>query len=288
MWQEFAEFKIMSQEYLPEDCTSATSATPAHLLEGAGEQHILPDCSDSDHEQDNAVAVLENVCLAYGNHEALHKVDISIRRGTITAIVGPNGSGKTSLLRIMAKLSPPTVGTVCWHDVERTAMVEQQVKKDAWMPLRVDDALRLGRWGKKHAGMLRRLSKTDRDIMEKVARRMDVEHLRDRQVVDLSVGQHKRVRLAMCLAQEAELLLLDEPESGLDPVSHKRIFEEIAKERENGVTVVMSTHKLEEARCCDHVILLNKEVMAQGEPAEMLSLERLTQAFGVGIFASDA
>lgn len=250
-----------------------------HLMADQTEPHFMRACEDAAHEQQNSAAVLEDVCLAFGNLEVLHQVSATFKRGEITAVVGPNGSGKTSLLRILAGFVQPTVGTACMHGIDTIAMAEQTIGADYWMPLRVRDVLAMGRYGA--AGMLRRLSVSDRFAIADAARRMDVNELMSRQVGELSVGQRRRVRLAMCLAQRADLLLLDEPESGLDMSSHDLIFAEMDKERGRGAAVVLATHTLSEAARSDHVVLLNKGVLAQGGADEVLREENLRRAYGL-------
>lgn len=263
--------------------TNGQLSLDEHLLASQGETHVVPSCQDTQHEQQNSATVLENVCLAFGVHEVLHRIDLTVRRGTTTAIVGPNGSGKTSLLRILAGFTPPTVGTVCRHKVDNIAMAEQSISTDFWMPLRVKDVLMMGRYAS--TGAFRRLSRQDRDIVSEAAQRMAVDDLLLRQIGELSVGQRRRVRLAMCLAQQADLLLLDEPESGLDISSHQRIFSEIAKEKQRGAAVVFTTHTLSEAVRSDFVLLLNGGVVAQGAAPEVLKDDNLRRAFGpVGAF----
>lgn len=252
-----------------------------HLMAQQIEPHFMRACDDAAHEQQNSAAVLDGVCLAFGNLEVLHQVSATFKRGEITAVVGPNGSGKTSLLRILAGFVQPTVGTACRHDIDSIAMAEQTISADYWMPLRVKDVLAMGRYGAGAAGIFKRLSGSDRATIADAARRMDVDELMSRQVGELSVGQRRRVRLAMCLTQRADLLLLDEPESGLDLSSHDLIFAEMDKERRRGAAVVLATHTLSEAARCDHVVLLNKGVLAQGGADEVLSEENLRRAYGL-------
>jgi len=261
-------------------------ALDEHLLAGQNEAHVVAACDDSEHEQDNSAAVLDDVCLAFGTQEVLHRVSVSFRKGTTTAIVGPNGSGKTSLLRIVAGFTHPTVGTICWHDVANIAMAEQTISADFWMPLRVKDVLVMGRYVT--TGAFKRLSKQDRHTIAEAARRMDVGDLLSRQIGELSGGQKRRVRLAMCLAQQADLLLLDEPESGLDITSQQRLFAEIDKERQRGAAVVFTTHTLSEAARSDQVLLLNHGTVVHGAASEVLQDDNLNKAFGLANTSGDA
>ena len=257
--------------------TETMTEAADHLLDGRDEPHVLETCHDSEHEQRHAAAVLEDACLAFGTLEVLHQVNLTVRREAVTAVVGPNGSGKTSLLRMLAGFCPPSVGTICWHEVERVAMAEQADEKAAWMPLRVWDVLVMGRYG--HSGLVGRFRKRDKEIVAEAAERMDVSRLLNRQMGQLSVGQRRRVRLALCLAQEADMLLLDEPEGGLDIASNQRIFAEMEREKQRGAAVVFATHKLEEAANSDYAVLLNKGVVAQGPAAEVLRRDQLSRVF---------
>ena len=266
--------------------TETMTEAADHLLDGRDEQHVLEACHDSEHEQRHAAAVLEDACLAFGTLEVLHRVDATIRHGALTSVVGPNGSGKTSLLRMLAGFCAPSVGTICWHDVTSVALAEQSDEKAAWMPLRVKDVLAMGRYG--HAGLVGRFSKHDKEAVAEAAERMDVGRLLNRQLGQLSVGQRRRVRLAMCLAQEADMLLLDEPEGGLDIASNQRIFAEMEREKQRGAAVVFATHKLEEAAKSDYVVLLNKGVIAQGSASEVLRQENLAGVFGGGVSSASS
>lgn len=257
---------------------TTTEAIPDHLQAGRDEPHVLEACHDSEHEQRHAAAVLEEACLAFGTLEVLHQINATFRHGALTAVVGPNGSGKTSLLRMLAGFCAPSVGTICWHDVKRIALAEQADERAAWMPLRVRDVLVMGRYG--HSGLVRRFDRRDKEIVAEAAERMDISRLLNRQLGQLSVGQRRRVRLAMCLAQEAQMLLLDEPEGGLDIASNQRIFAEMEREKQRGAAVVFATHKLEEAAKSDYVVLLNKGVVAQGPATEVLHRKQLSRVFG--------
>ena len=235
-----------------------------HLRAEPDQTHIVPGCDNLEHEQQNVAAVLNNVCLAYGSQEVLHRVNASFRRGAITAILGPNGSGKTSLLRILAGFTAPTIGTLCWHNNPRIAMAEQSISSGLWMPLRVKDVLAMGRYAS--TGVFKRLSQLDKAAIADAAERMAVQNLLARQIGELSIGQQRRVRLAMCLAQQADLLLLDEPEAGLDAASQQRIFAEIDREKQRGAAVVYTTHKSSQASSGDLVLQLDDGVVTQVIP----------------------
>jgi iron complex transport system ATP-binding protein len=206
---------------------------------------------------------------------ALRDVDLDSRPGSAVALVGPNGSGKTTLLHVLAGLRRPDAGTVEVDGV--AAYVRQRPDVHRWMPLTVGEVLRMGCY--RSTGLLRRLGSGDRAVAAAAAR-LEVEDLRRRQFGELSGGQRQRVLVAQALVQRPDVLLLDEPVTGLDLASQQRILQIVAEETAAGRTVVLSTHHLEEARRCDHVVLLAGRVVAQGAPSRVLTPGNLQQAYG--------
>jgi ABC-type Mn2+/Zn2+ transport system ATPase subunit len=232
------------------------------------------------------VAAATDVCVHYGSVVALAPSTLSIAAGTSTALVGPNGSGKSTLLGLLAGLVRPTAGTITVADGVRTGFVAQQQHQHRWMPLSVEDVLRMGRYGAR--GLLRRLGPADRAAIADAAERLDVADLRRRPFGELSGGQRQRVLVAQALAGAPDLLLLDEPITGLDLASQERILQIIAAETAAGTAVVLSTHHLGEARRTDRVLLLAGCVLAAGPPADVLQPRLLADAFGNRLVTSGA
>jgi manganese transport system ATP-binding protein len=224
--------------------------------------------------------VVEALSVTYGDHVALDAVDLAVQPGQTVSIIGPNGSGKSTLLAAIAGLVEPTSGHVT---VERAqvALVLQSTDVDPSLPITVLETVTMARYAR--AGLFRRLRADDRDAVRTAMSRTDVDKLAQRQLHDLSGGQRQRVLVAQGLAQEAELLLLDEPLTGLDVVSQQVILDVVQEERAGGRSVVMTTHSLQEAASCDIVVLLAGRMIAAGSPAEVIVAGNLQAAFGAHV-----
>jgi manganese transport system ATP-binding protein len=220
---------------------------------------------------------VEDLAVGYGAREALRGVDLDVPAGSTVAIVGPNGSGKSTLLGAIAGLVEPSAGRV---DVDRSslALVLQSTDVDRSLPITVLDTVRMARYP--HRGMFGRFGADDHAAVRAAMARADVEDLAGRQLHELSGGQRQRVLVAQGLAQEAQVLLLDEPVTGLDIVSRQVILDVVDEERAAGRTVLMTTHSLEDAAACDLVVLLATDMIAAGPPAAVLVDENLRAAFG--------
>jgi ABC-type Mn2+/Zn2+ transport system ATPase subunit len=199
------------------------------------------------------------------------------------ALVGSHGSGKTTLLSTIAGLVKPTAGSIAVRGT--VAMVTQSPDHHAWMPLTVNEVLRMGRYTAR--GLLGRLRGSDRAIIDDAADVLEVRHLRRRPFGELSGGQRQRVLVAQALAAQPDVLLLDEPITGLDLPSQLRILEVIANHAEDGGCVVFSTHHLAEARRVDRVLLMAGCVLADGPPSEVLVPSLLAEAFGGRLLRDD-
>jgi ABC-type Mn2+/Zn2+ transport system ATPase subunit len=222
--------------------------------------------------------------VAYGGQVALRDVSFALAPGTITAVIGPNGSGKTTLLKTMSGLVEPDRGRIevfgrpATHGRGRTAHVMQSTKVNDAVPLTVVEVVRMGRYPRR--GMLGRFGPADHDAVARAMDRMDVTGLARRHLSELSGGQQQRVFVAQGLAQEADLLLLDEPVTGLDVVSEERISRVLVEEAAAGRTIVMTTHDVATAADADHVLLLATHLVCEGPPDQVLTEEHLGHAYG--------
>ena len=189
-------------------------------------------------EPDGPAVQLDDVLLGYDGHPPVVEIPSLVlpRRGLV-ALVGPNGGGKSTLLAAIAGTLPPRRGTV---DVAGpVACAFQQNVDSATLPLTVEQLVGMGRW--RHLGILRRPRAADRQAVARALDRLDVTDLGKAQLSELSVGQRRRAHIAMTLAQEAPVLLLDEPGAGLDVESRERIADVVQEEADHRL-VVMATH----------------------------------------------
>ncbi|TVR24867.1 MAG: metal ABC transporter ATP-binding protein [Ilumatobacter sp.] len=224
------------------------------------------------------VAVLEGASVRYGPIVALAPTDLTVVGGESVALVGSNGSGKSTLLGLLARLVEPTRGAVRFTGRPRISFVAQQHAFHRWMPLSVHEVIRMGRF--RQVGLVKPFRHADRVAVAAVSERLEVGDLAKRSFGKLSGGQRQRVLVAQALVDEPDLLLLDEPITGLDLASQEVILGVIAEEKQRGAAVVFSTHHLDEARRADRVILLAGEVVADGPPDEALRVDLLAAAFG--------
>ena len=258
---------------------SVFPAPPPAESANAGER----DASGPDAPERSAVVGL-GVDLAYGRHPVLANADFRLPAGSVTSLVGPNGAGKSSLLNAIVGLLPVQAGSLSVLGLDplkarrRVAYVLQSAKVNEQLPVTVREVVTMGRFAER--GALGRLRSSDREIVDEAIERLEIAPLVSRHLGELSGGQRQRVFVAQGLAQQAELLLLDEPVTGLDLVSRQRILDVVAEERSAGRTVVMTTHDLSEAAETDHVRLLAGRVVAAGTPAEVLTTEHLASAYG--------
>ena len=225
--------------------------------------------------------------LAYNGDRAVAASDFTIPGGRLTAVIGPNGSGKSTLLNALTGLVRVTAGTVevfgeapaSAHD--RVAYVLQATKVNEVMPVTVREIVAMGRYGGGRS--FRRMNSDDRRICEESMERLQISDLQSRHLTALSGGQRQRVFVAQGLAQQADMLLLDEPLTGLDIASRERIAGAVTAELAAGKTVVLTTHDLAEAADADHVILMTGRVAAEGSPAAVLEPDLLSAAYGIGL-----
>lgn len=222
--------------------------------------------------------------VSYGDHEALHGIDLDFETGQLVAVIGPNGSGKSSLLSTISGLVRPTAGTLELYGRaatgarRRVAHVLQTTVANESVPLTVLETVRMGCYGAR--GPFRRLSADDRAAVDAAIERMRIGNLVSRQLHELSGGQRQRTYVAQGLAQRADVLLLDEPITGLDMVTQETISHVIRDERDAGRCVVLTTHDVGTASTADIAVLLATDVVATGPPSTTLTPTLLAQAYG--------
>jgi len=224
-----------------------------------------------------AVAAQE-VVLRYGSRVALEASTFQIPTGAVTAIIGPNGSGKSTVLNAIAGLVEPSSGTLRLEGDPPVAYVLQSTKVNEALHVTVREVVTMGRYAS--TGPYGRLRARDRDAVEAAMHRLNITGLADRHLHELSGGERQRVFVAQGIAQGHEVLLLDEPLTGLDLTSAHAIDEMIHEEQTAGRTVIMTTHDLAEARAADWALLLAGRVVAAGPPTKVLTVEALTEAYG--------
>lgn len=236
-------------------------------------------------------ACAAGVTIAYGDHVAVRDVDFDLPTGGVTAIIGPNGSGKTTLLRAMSGLEPVgagrllVLGAPAGQRRRDVAHVLQATRVNDAVPLTVREVVTMGRYARRGAfGWLRA---PDRAAVARALDRMGIADLAGRHLRELSGGQRQRVHVAQGLAQEAPMLLLDEPVTGLDLTSQERIETVIREETAAGRTVVLTTHDVDTAAQADYVLLLATHVVSAGAPSEVLSEQHLGHAYGGRTFRTE-
>lgn len=227
----------------------------------------------------SAAISTSNLHVHYGNETALCAVNMELPVASSLAVIGPNGSGKSTLLGVLAGTIEIATGTATVSG-RGPALVLQSTDVDRSLPITVGDTVSLARYPS--LGLFGRFRAEDRAAVQAAMERLDIAELETRQLHELSGGQRQRVLVAQGLAQESDVLLLDEPVTGLDVTSREIILDLIDEEVANGRTVVVTTHSLEEARRCNYVLLLDTDAIAFGTPDEVLTEVHLRRAFGGG------
>jgi manganese transport system ATP-binding protein len=229
---------------------------------------------------------IENVTVAYHHKVAIHDVSLTLEGGSIYALVGMNGSGKSTLFKTIMGFIKPQIGRVLVNNMavqisqkkSLIAYVPQSEEVDWQFPVSVEEVVMMGRYG--YMNWLRQPRQRDQDLVTQSLQRLNIEKVRDRQIGELSGGQKKRTFLARALAQQASILLLDEPFNGVDIKTQKTIIELLIELKRQGHTILISTHDLESIETfCDQVILVNKTVLAYGATADVFTPENLHRTF---------
>ena len=228
---------------------------------------------------------VKNLTVAYQGKKALQEIDLTIKPGKITGIIGPNGAGTTTFLKGIVGLIKTNSGEVhvgaqaISQARKNIAYVEQRSETDLTFPIKVEGVVLLGTFPK--LGLFKRPSKKEKAIAQASLRTVKMEQFSKRQIGELSGGQLQRVFIARALAQEAEIIFLDEPFVGIDMVSEKVIVDVLKDLRDAGKTILIVHHDLHKAQeYFDEIIILNKKLIANGPVSETFTTKNIQAAYG--------
>lgn len=237
-----------------------------------------------------SVLQAEKLSLSYDTTPIIHSLDLETPSGQITALIGPNGCGKSTLLRGLARLLKPKVGSVLLNGLAiQTIPTKQLAKELGILPqspvapegITVRELVAQGRYP--HQDWFQQWSHADEEALQKALTLTTLTHLTDRAVDTLSGGQRQRAWIAMALAQETDILLLDEPTTYLDLAHQLEVLELLVKLNQEGKTIIMVLHDLNHAaHYADHlVVLADGRVIAQGTSYEVITEQIVRDVFGV-------
>ena len=245
---------------------------------------LVPHYPHVPHDPDAPILEVNQLSLRYDGHFALENITFHLHAGERVAVVGPNGAGKSSLFKVVAGVLPPSSGEVKISGYGPRghiciAYVPQRSQVDWRFPASVADVVMMGRIGQ--IGFFRWPRHSDWDSVHAALEAVDMNGLANRQIGELSGGQQQRTFLARAMAQEAELVLMDEPLNGLDVPAQEAILSLLEKLRQQKITVMIATHDLGQAAShFDRVMLLNRRLIRFGSPQEVLTSANLLVAYG--------
>ena len=239
--------------------------------------------------QEHALKIAD-LTVSYSRIPALHHIAFEVRCGQCVALLGPNGAGKTTLLKTLAGLIKREDGTIHFHGREVAgatpdiAYLPQRGQIDWDFPTTVRGMVEMGRYLR--LGWYKKYGAEDDRAVQAAIEAMDLHALEGRQISALSGGQQQRAFLARALAQEAHVLLLDEPFSGLDKPNQDNLKATLRRLREQGKLLLVSHHDLPSVReIFDHVLLLNGELIAAGKTADVFTGENVERTFQTSVFS---
>jgi len=243
--------------------------------------------SQTTSQHKNSGILASDITVTYRNgHTALHNAELDIPQGSIAALLGVNGAGKSTLFKAIMGFIPLSQGKVTLLGIpprqalkqNLVAYVPQSEDVDWEFPVLVEDVVMMGRYG--HMGMLRIARKADHDAVNTALARVGMCDFRQRQIGELSGGQKKRIFLARAIAQGGKIVLLDEPFTGIDVQTEERIIALLQEMRDDGCTLLVSTHNLSVVSSfCDYTVLVKNTVLACGPTHETFTQQNLAKTF---------
>lgn len=228
---------------------------------------------------------LNQVTFGYGAEPILEDISLHLHPGQFAALVGPSGAGKTSLLKLILGVLKPTHGEVRINGkalngrpAPRVGYVPQLEAVDWNFPVTVAQAVLMGRI--QRSGVWPWPSRADKERLNAILEQLNIAELAGRHIRDLSGGQQQRVFLARALIAEPELLVLDEPTTGVDMRTAENVLHMLGELNQKGITILISTHDLNTAAAhLPWVICINRRVIAQGPPEEVFTVETLNETY---------
>ncbi|MCL2856001.1 MAG: metal ABC transporter ATP-binding protein [Defluviitaleaceae bacterium] len=231
---------------------------------------------------------VNNLSVSYSGKEVLKDVTISVSKGKLIGIIGPNGAGKSTLIKAVLNLVRPSSGVATFDEKPMesikkiTSYVKQRVDHDLSFPIQVKDVVMLGAFPK--IGLFKYPGKIHKKRVMDALQEVEMADFAKSQIGELSGGQLQRVFLARVLVQDAQLIFLDEPFAGIDADSEQKIMKILKKMRDDGKTIIMVYHDLNNvAEYFDEIIILNKEVVAHGDTKTCFTKENIARAYGASL-----
>src|SRR5215210_9275737 len=238
----------------------------------------------TDHQTNQPILDVQRLSFRYNGRFALEDITFHLHESERIAVVGPNGAGKSTLFKVVSGVLPPTSGEVKIFGSRPRghvciAYIPQRSQVDWNFPVNVADVVMMGRSAK--LGPLNWPHKRDWEHVHHALETVQLTDLASRQISQLSGGQQQRMFIARALAQEAELMLMDEPLTGLDTPSQEGLLDLLDTLRDQKVTIMVATHDLDQAaRHFDRILLLNHRMIAFDLPQNVLQTDTLLQAYG--------
>lgn len=239
---------------------------------------------------DTAIFEAKNLSYKINGSDIIKDISLVIQKGEYSAVIGPNGGGKTTLIRLLLGLEKKSSGDIflfgqrqkSFKAWDKIGYVPQRVSQiDQYFPATVEEVIKMGRTAKR--GLFTRESQEDKDAVGNAMLKMDVTSLKDKLVGELSGGQRQRVMIARALASEPEVLILDEPNTGVDMISQNRFYTLLRELNKNdGMTIVFITHDVGViANDIQTMLCINQTLLACNNPHEVLSCDEMSKLYGI-------
>ncbi len=239
-----------------------------------------------------APAIFEVKGLSYkiDGTNILKDIDLVIKKGEYSALIGPNGGGKTTLVRLLLGLEKKSAGEIrlfgkdqkAFKSWDKIGYVPQRVSQiDQYFPATVEEVVKMGRTAKR--GLFKKESRLDKDAVEEAMAKMDVTNLRHKLIGELSGGQRQRVMISRALASEPEVLILDEPNTGVDMVSQNSFYALLRElNQKDGMTILFITHDVGViADDIQSMLCINQTLLSCNNPHEVLSCSEMSKLYGI-------